>query len=48
MKNTKETIFNLISNKPASKGQNKIEIKSENYNHTRDQNLTDLMLPRHS
>ena len=47
-KNTKGTIFNLISNKPVNKWQNRIEIKSENYNHTKNQNLTDLLLPRHS
>ena len=48
MKNSEGTTFNLISNKLINKWQNRIEIKSENYNYTKNQNLTDLILPRHS
>ena len=47
-KHTKGTNFILISRKSVNKWQNGIEIKSENYNHTKPQNLTDLILPRHS
>ena len=47
-KNTTGTIFRLISNKPVNKRQSRIENKFKNFNHTKNQNITNLKLLRHS